>query len=286
MFGHFVSESSDQWNDVPVIVKNSSLFLFRSLSEWKCRFGSLLAENRRVCHWISPGETASPMGSVSSSSTAEDSSRFFSSSSRSWSMKMNISEDQTSKQRHLEDLLFSACPFDDQSLSLSLPYPSDNSFIEKQCLNERTRSRTMISSSFSVGMSSQILRSTVFPRRVRVCIDPHSLGIVNQSVSCGNQRFFRRFLAHKTKWHWFQRWKRTWTRWVLHERSEINLKSKWHDWQVIWQIKVVLNSPISSRRKNEEEDEERPASMGRCSQRMISSWETFSSDQSSRGRKG
>ena len=86
-----------------------------------------------------------------------------------------------------------------------------------QRTNERTRSRTMISSSFSVGMSSQILRSTVFTRRMRACIDPHSLGIVNQSVSCGNQRFFRRFLAHKTKRHWFERWKRIehdgrWTR--------------------------------------------------------------------------
>ena len=116
--------------------------------------------------------------------------------------------------------------------SLSLPHPSDNSFIEKQCFNERTnegtRSRTMISLSFRVVMSSRILRFTVFRRRVRACIDPHSLSIVNQSVWWGNQRFFRRFLVHKTKQHWFERWKRIEDdgRWTKDERWDP--KSTWN----------------------------------------------------------
>ena len=111
-----------------------------------------------------------------------------------------------------------------------------------------------------------------------------SFSVHCQSISVmGNQRFFRRFLAHKTKRHWFQRWKKNWIQWVLDERwakrSEINLKSKWHDWQVISQTNAVLNSPISSRRKNEEEEEERADSMGMYSERMISCSETFSFDQ-------
>lgn len=113
---------------------------------------------------------------------------------------------------------------------------------------------------------------------------------VNQCHGRGNRRFFRRFLVHEKKWDWFYRWERTWTRWVLKERSakssEINFKSKSHFWQVIWQTNVVLNSSITGRRKNEKEEEERADSIGRCSQRMIACWETFSLDQLSRGRKG
>ena len=87
-----------------------------SLSSGSSRRGSAdlvgFSRNRRICHWISPGETASPMGIVSSSSTIGDPSRFASNrrSCRTlrlvdFDLRRWTSEDQTSKQRHLQDLL-------------------------------------------------------------------------------------------------------------------------------------------------------------------------------------
>ena len=87
-----------------------------SLSSGLSRRGSTdavgFSRNRRACHWTSPGQTASPMVVVSSSSTLGDPS-WLASNRRScrtlrlvdFDLRRRTSEDQTSQQWHLQDLL-------------------------------------------------------------------------------------------------------------------------------------------------------------------------------------